>query len=57
MAEDIKNEEKQAAPAPAAETPTMREYFFPNHGKTVNATSQAEAESKLADLLKTDTKN
>jgi len=56
MSEDTTETAKQEAPATTAETMTMREYFFPIHGKTISATSQAEAESKLAELLKEPTK-
>lgn len=55
MAEDPEKTQQAAKPA-TVETPAERDFFFPKHGKTVYATSQEEAQTKLADLLKKDNK-
>jgi hypothetical protein len=47
MASDIKNKTVQTP----KEEEVVREYFFPAHGKTVTATSPADAQSKLTALL------
>lgn len=55
------DQEKVTPPAPvnatAVESPATQEYFFPKVGKTITATSLAEAMTKLEDLLKQDSKN
>lgn len=57
MADDETVVPKVTPPAPAAETPQTQEYFFPAAGKTIRAATREEAESKLTDLLKKDSKN
>jgi hypothetical protein len=49
-------EQKPVVTTPATDQkPATRHFLFPNHGVTIEATSQEEAEKKLADLNK-DTK-
>ena len=49
-------EEKQTPAAPAIDAPVMREYHFPDHNKTVTASSREEAEKKVADLIAAENK-
>lgn len=58
MNDDEKNTSQTDTKKPEAtvDAPIARDYFFPEHGKTVIATSLEEAQTKLATLLKKETK-
>lgn len=53
---DETNDTKTPLPtASVIDAPVSREYFFPAAGRTIAATSQQEAEDKLAEALKNNT--
>lgn len=57
MADESTQEEKVTPPVVTpTDTPPLQGYFFPRQMKTIQATSLAEAMTKLEDLIKKENK-
>lgn len=49
-----KNKMMHAEDATKKDGPITEDYFFPQHQKTITATSREEAEKKLKEIIKTE---